>query len=51
MSPEMIAGTGHGFMMDIYSLGVLLFEFLTGLPPFYSENKDKLADRILYKTL
>ena len=36
MSPEMLNGTGHGFSIDYYSLGAILFEMLTGLPPFYS---------------
>ena len=35
MSPEMLMGYGHGFAVDYYSLGAILFEMLTGLPPFY----------------
>lgn len=42
MSPEMLMGTGHGFAVDYYSLGALLFEMLTGLPPFYSTDRDTM---------
>ena len=35
MSPEMLEGVGHGRSVDFYSLGALLYEMLTGLPPFY----------------
>jgi serine/threonine protein kinase len=40
MSPEMLMGTGHGFSIDYYSLGAILFEMLTGLPPFYSTDRN-----------
>ena len=38
MCPEMLAQEGHGFALDYYCLGVLLYELLTGLPPHYSEH-------------
>jgi len=40
MSPEMLMGYGHGFAIDYYSLGAILFEMLTGLPPFYSTDRN-----------
>jgi serine/threonine protein kinase len=40
MSPEMLMGYGHGITVDYYSLGAILFEMLTGLPPFYSTDRN-----------
>jgi serine/threonine protein kinase len=34
MAPEMIRGEGHSFELDIWALGVLLFEMLHGYAPF-----------------
>ncbi|CAG4984066.1 unnamed protein product [Parnassius apollo] len=34
LSPEMIEGKPHNYAVDIWSLGVLCYELLVGLPPF-----------------
>eukprot|EP00826_Nyctotherus_ovalis_P017466 TRINITY_DN1514_c0_g1_i4.p1 TRINITY_DN1514_c0_g1~~TRINITY_DN1514_c0_g1_i4.p1 ORF type:complete len:439 (-),score=122.67 TRINITY_DN1514_c0_g1_i4:292-1608(-) len=39
LAPEMIKRTGHGKSVDWYLLGVLLYEMLVGVPPYYSANK------------
>lgn len=38
LSPEMVEGRNHDEKVDIWSLGVLCYEFLVGRPPFENEN-------------
>jgi len=52
LSPEMLRlGQGHDQRVDIYSLGVLLFEMLTGLPPFYSEDQHEMFNSVVNSEL
>lgn len=43
LSPEMILGTGHDEKLDIWTLGVLMYEMVTGKPPF--EVKENIPDK------
>lgn len=47
LAPEMLRGSGHSYPVDFWSLGVLLYEMLVGLPPFYSPNAAALYRNIL----
>lgn len=47
LAPEMIKQSGHDKSLDIWNLGVLLFELLTGSPPFEGANQSILFENIL----
>ncbi|CAE7911109.1 ark1 [Symbiodinium sp. KB8] len=47
LAPEMIQGSGHNHTLDIWSVGILLYEMMVGRPPFQSTNHTMLIDRIL----
>lgn len=47
LPPEMIEGKEHDDTVDIWSLGILLFEFLTGNPPFEAEGHNATYRRIV----
>uniref|UniRef100_A0A183SLK6 Non-specific serine/threonine protein kinase n=1 Tax=Schistocephalus solidus TaxID=70667 RepID=A0A183SLK6_SCHSO len=48
MAPEIIRCAGHGRAVDWWSLGTLLFDMLSGGPPFsQEENKKATAEKIL----
>lgn len=46
MPPEIILGNGHDKAADWWSVGVLLFEMLTGKPPFVGK-RDKIQQKIV----
>lgn len=43
MAPEQAEGTGTGPASDLYSIGVVCFELLTGKPPFVGESVLEVA--------
>ena len=46
LPPEMVEDQPHDNRVDIWSLGILCYEFLTGGPPFEAEGHAETYDRI-----
>ncbi|EAY02261.1 AGC family protein kinase [Trichomonas vaginalis G3] len=46
LPPEMLNGEKYDFAVDIWGIGVLLYEFLTGNAPFEEPERDKTIERI-----
>lgn len=46
LSPEMVCGKTYNEKVDLWSIGVLCYEFLTGKPPFESSSYDETYVRI-----
>lgn len=51
MPPEMIQKSGHSYGVDFYTLGALLYELVTGLPPFYSRDEEEIKNAIVNEQL
>ena len=46
IAPEMVDGTGHDFGVDWWAVGVLVYEMLIGVTPFFNRNKQVLMSKI-----
>ncbi|GJE98501.1 Pkinase-domain-containing protein [Phanerochaete sordida] len=51
LAPEILCGQGYNKTIDWWTLGVLLYEMLSGLPPFYDENTEQMYQKILQNPL
>ncbi|KAF6737454.1 cGMP-dependent protein kinase 2 [Oryzias melastigma] len=48
VAPEVIMNKGHDFGADCWSLGILVFELLTGNPPFSGSDPIKIYTMVLH---
>lgn len=46
VAPEVLNGCGHGKPVDIWALGVLIYELLVGRTPFKAASVDEMYERI-----
>ncbi|XP_018423001.1 PREDICTED: serine/threonine-protein kinase greatwall [Nanorana parkeri] len=51
LAPELLLGHPHGPAVDWWALGVCLFEFLTGIPPFNDETPALVFQNILKRDI
>ncbi|KAF0719309.1 Aste57867_1122 [Aphanomyces stellatus] len=55
LAPEMLVARKrkgvYGYAVDWWSLGTLLYEMLTGWPPFFDKDVQKMCDNILHQPL
>lgn len=51
IAPEILKGEEHTFRLDFWSLGVMVYEFLTGALPFNDESPEKIFKNILKREI
>ncbi|XP_070584312.1 serine/threonine-protein kinase greatwall [Erythrolamprus reginae] len=51
LAPELLIAKTHGAAVDWWALGVCLFEFLTGIPPFNDETPQQVFQNILKRDI
>ncbi len=47
LAPEVILSKGHNRPADWWTLGILLYEMLYGIPPFYSNSVNNMYRKII----
>lgn len=47
LAPEILRKVPYGKSVDWWSLGILIYEMINGLPPFYDSNRKMMYHRIL----
>lgn len=51
LAPELLLNQGYTRSVDWWTLGILLYEMLTGLPPFYDDDVPTMYRKILQNEL
>ncbi|KAL4574881.1 hypothetical protein LXL04_021721 [Taraxacum kok-saghyz] len=51
LAPEILLGVGHGATADWWSVGVILFELLVGIPPFNAASAQQVFANIMNRDI
>lgn len=51
LAPEILKLSGYGYAADWWSFGMVIYEMLTGLPPWYSDDQTEMIEGILNKSV
>ncbi|XP_030765572.1 serine/threonine-protein kinase greatwall [Sitophilus oryzae] len=51
LAPELLLKRGHNHAVDWWALGVCLYEFVTGIPPFNDETPQQVFKNILSRNI
>ena len=51
MAPEVFRGEEHDHRIDIWALGVILFEMIVGIPPFNDDNVENIFLSIMKRDI
>ena len=46
VSPEILTGRGSTFSSDLWAIGCILYQMLTGMPPFQSQSEYLIFQKI-----
>ena len=47
LAPEIIYGRGHGVGVDYWTLGILIYEMLCSMPPFYDRDATNIYRKVV----
>jgi serum/glucocorticoid-regulated kinase 2 len=51
LAPEVLLNAGYTKSVDWWTLGILLYEMIVGIPPFYDTNINDMYQKILHDEL
>lgn len=47
IAPEIINNSGHGLEVDLWSLGILIYELIQGIDPFDAKSPIEIYEKII----
>jgi serine/threonine protein kinase len=51
MAPEVICRQNHGYAVDYFALGIILYEFMFGCRPYTGRNRQEIKEKMFDKQI